>query len=271
MSKIKNGISKATLSTEGLISAEGNIGKNKTQGSIDSEGIWDLGIDFKVGGLGITNDYGGAITVSIAGQSITWGREGGKIHYNLGGFEVIVEARNCIVVETKLIMGNVVASHTYPDPGCKLPDPNEEPETPEPPPGLPGGGIAIPDTDEIMWVIYDVNEKFYRSRDGVVRLTAKTIYTRTVTDLDIPVSSNMPPFVLTERQDLYPQTVHKIAKNVRSVSRLERIFLEDGSSATGLFLVSNLVSSNGWTTYQATSVAGGGTFGRNLCYFEPGK
>ena len=94
MSAIGNGISQATEATQGVISAEGKIGKNKASGSIDSEGIWDLGIDFKVGGLGITNDYGGAITISIAGQSITWGREGGKIHYNLGGFEVIVEARD---------------------------------------------------------------------------------------------------------------------------------------------------------------------------------
>lgn len=132
MSRIKDGISQATASTEGTISAEGNIGKNKTSGSIDSEEIWNLGIDFKVGGLGITNDYGGAITISIAGQSITWGREGGKIHYDLGGFEVIVEARDCVVTETKLIMGIEVASHTYPDPGCKLPE--EEPEPPEPPP-----------------------------------------------------------------------------------------------------------------------------------------
>jgi hypothetical protein len=70
MSKIGEGISQTAESTQGVISAEGKIGKNKAKGSIDGEGILDLGIDFKVGGLGITNDYGGAITISIAGKSI---------------------------------------------------------------------------------------------------------------------------------------------------------------------------------------------------------
>jgi len=238
-------------------------------GHITRTGV-ELGLDIGIAQLGISTDYGGGIVVGIGGQKIIWGREGGKIHYNLGGFEVLVEARNCVVVETKKIAGIVVAIRTYPDPGCKPPEP---PEPPEPPkiPDPPGGGIGIPNDDEIMWVIYTANEKSYRSRDGVVRLIAKTIYTRTVTDLDISVNSTMPPFVLTERQDLYPRTVHKIAKNIRSVSRLERIFLKDGRSATGLFLISNLVSSDGGTTYQPTSIAGGGTFGRNLCYFGPGK
>ncbi|MEG4964586.1 MULTISPECIES: hypothetical protein, partial [unclassified Microcoleus] len=163
MGKIRDGISQATVSAEGVISAEGNIGKNKTSGSIDSEGIWDLGIDFKVGGLGVTNDYGGAITVSIAGQSITWGREGGKIHYDLGGFEVIVEARDCIVTETKKIMGIVVASHTYPDPGCELPE-EEGPIDPPDPPELPDedGGIQLPDTAEVGWVIFNMKEEYYQ-------------------------------------------------------------------------------------------------------------
>ncbi|MEP6517449.1 hypothetical protein [Microcoleus vaginatus] len=150
MGRIRSGITQATASAEGTISAEGNIGKNKAQGSIDSEGIWDLGIDFKVGGLGITNDYGGAITVSIAGQSITWGREGGKIHYNVGGFEVIVEARDCVVTEQKIIMGIVVASHTYPDPGCELPK-EEEPAPPELPPGP--NGIELSDGPELVYVV----------------------------------------------------------------------------------------------------------------------
>lgn len=159
--KISDGIAQATESTQGVISAEGKIGKNKAKGSIDGEGIWDLGIDFKVGGLGITNDYGGAITISIAGQSITWGREGGKIHYDLGGFEVIVEARDCVVTETKLIMGIEVASHTYLDPGCKLPDPEEEPD-PNPPPS-PEEGID-PDSitdDSVGYVL--VGQSFFAS------------------------------------------------------------------------------------------------------------
>jgi hypothetical protein len=159
MGKIKSGISEATVSTEGVISAEGKIGKNKASGSIDSEGIWDLGIDFKVGGLGITNDYGGAITISIAGQSITWGREGGKIHYDLGGFEVIVEARDCVVTETKLIAGIAVVSHTYPDPGCKLPEPEPEPLTPDPGSESDPTGVEVPDLDIEGWVF--IHEKGY--------------------------------------------------------------------------------------------------------------
>ncbi|MEG4965013.1 MULTISPECIES: hypothetical protein, partial [unclassified Microcoleus] len=82
----------------------------------------------------------------------TWGREGGKIHYDLGGFEVIVEARDCIVTETKKIMGIVVASHTYPDPGCKLPE-EEEPELPELPPGP--DGIEMSDGPEFVYVVLE--------------------------------------------------------------------------------------------------------------------
>lgn len=171
MSAIKDGISKATESAQGIISVEGDIGKNKARGSIDSEGVWDIGVDFKVGGLGITNDYGGAITVSIAGQSITWGREGGKIHYNVGGFEVIVEARDCVVTETKLILGIVVASHTYPDPGCELPQ-EEEPqqlEPPEPPPE--SDGTEKIDFLDFAWVALDVETNWtaYDDFGGGVR------------------------------------------------------------------------------------------------------
>lgn len=75
----------------------------------------------KIGQLGISTDYGGGIVIGIFGQKIVWGREGGKIHYNFGGLEVIVEARNCVVVESRKIFGQVVDRHVYPDPGCKLP------------------------------------------------------------------------------------------------------------------------------------------------------
>jgi hypothetical protein len=55
------------------------------------------------------------------------------------------------------------------------------------------------------------------------------------------------------------------------VLRFESVSLENGNSATGRFVVSNMVSSDGGTTYQPTSIAGGGTFGRNLCFFGTGK
>ena len=124
--------------SEGKIEASGKIRGRSAQGSIDDEGVIELGVDFKVGGLGVTTDYGGAIVVTIAGQSITWGREGGLIEYNFAGFQVTVEARDCIVTETKKIAGIVVAEHTYPDPGCELPEPPEPPEPPKPPPGPNG-------------------------------------------------------------------------------------------------------------------------------------
>jgi len=83
--------------------------------------------------IGITTDYGGAISLGIGGQEIRWGREGGSISFGIGGFEVYVEARNCVVVETKSIFGQIVAQRSYPDPGCKLPDPPIPPAPPEPP------------------------------------------------------------------------------------------------------------------------------------------
>jgi hypothetical protein len=180
MSRIRDGITQATASTEGVISAKGNIGKNKAQGSIDSEGIWDLGIDFKLGGLGITNDYGGAITVSIAGQSITWGREGGKIHYDLGGFEVIVEARDCVVTETKKIMGIVVASHTYPDPGCELP---REPE-PIIPPFDPTVPLILEDgADTVFVVVHGTSNGYNISLNGGESLIWESKSVAEVTDI----------------------------------------------------------------------------------------
>jgi len=213
MGAIRSGITQATASTEGVISAEGKIGKNKASGSIDSEGIWDLGIDFKVGGLGITNDYGGAITISIAGQSITWGREGGKIHYNLGGFEVIVEARDCIVTETKLIMGMVVASHTYPDPGCVLPEPKPEPG----PESEPGSGdpnaVSVPDTDVQGWVF--VNCKY--TSDHPIGGASTSRFLRRITS---PIEERLPyvgraPMDMEAQGPNYPKEYQKIVKNTQ--------------------------------------------------------
>lgn len=104
----------ATGATRGMGRTEGVVGR--------SSGGIELGL--KVGGigqLGISTDYGGGIVVGIFGQKIVWGREGGNIHYNFGGLEVIVEARDCVVVETRKIFGQVTGRHVYPDPGCKQP------------------------------------------------------------------------------------------------------------------------------------------------------
>ncbi|MEG4883008.1 hypothetical protein QUB75_19705 [Microcoleus sp. K1-B6] len=201
MGKISNGITQATASTEGTISIEGDIRGRKAQGSIDSEGIWDLGIDFKVGGLGVTNDYGGAITVSIAGQSITWGREGGKIHYQLGGFEVIVEARDCVVTETKKIMGIEVASHTYPDPGCEIPDPKIElPDVPQ----LPGeDGIDI-DTMTGLNLAYALLTTSSISVSTTYRTNSGALFeSRVYKEHSVMRAENIPEIVLP-RQPYFP-------------------------------------------------------------------
>jgi hypothetical protein len=253
MSKIKNGITQITASTEGVISAEGKIGKNKASGSIDSEGIWDLGIDFKVGGLGITNDYGGAITISIAGQTITWGREGGRIHYNLGGFEVIVEARDCIVTETKLIMGIEVASHMYPDPGCKLPNPNEEPKLPEPfiqP--FNEQGIALPETGA-GWVFYrykylDGSPTFY---DGIYYTTDDSYASRSINYDETFDASFLLPFAVeianTKQgyitRNLPRTTTSVVPKIIKDFRRVVSV-THNGRTATIVDL-SNTVNNNG--------------------------
>ncbi|MEG4915750.1 hypothetical protein [Microcoleus sp. B7-D4] len=128
--------------TRGTGSSGGIIGASPT-------GV-EFGLDVGIGKLGISTDYGGGIVVVIFGQKIVWGREGGKIHYNFGGLEVIVEARNCVVTETRRIWGQVVGRHVYPDPGCKLPpepkpEPKPKPETPLPPPGIPIPRPSSPD------------------------------------------------------------------------------------------------------------------------------
>ncbi|MGB8691511.1 MAG: hypothetical protein WCD53_29900 [Microcoleus sp.] len=158
MGIINDGIKKASEASRGKIEAKRKIGDAKAKGSIDKKGVIELGVDFKVGGLGITTDYGGGIKVSIAGQSITWGKTGGKIHYNIGGFELIVEARKCIVTETKKIMGIVVASHTYPDPGCKLPEPPKPPDPPQPPNSVDPIAVPVPDTGN-GWVFVHVKSE----------------------------------------------------------------------------------------------------------------
>lgn len=107
-------------------SGDGKITINREGGAIE--------INLGVGSIGLTTDHGGAISLGIGGQNVTWGREGGTIHIGIGGFEVDVEARDCIVTEIKSIFGQIVAQRSYPDPGCKLPDPPTPPQPPEPDP-----------------------------------------------------------------------------------------------------------------------------------------
>jgi hypothetical protein len=97
-----------------------------------------VGINVGIAEVGITTDYGGGGKIGFGGQSVTWGLEGGKIQMGIAGFELIVEARNCVVTEVKKIAGMTVSSRTYPDPGCKdvEPKPPEKPKQPEVPQDL---------------------------------------------------------------------------------------------------------------------------------------
>jgi hypothetical protein len=128
----------ATISVSG---SRGAVGISPT-------GI-ELGINAGIGQLGISTDYGGGIVIGIGGQKIVWGREGGYIEYKFPGLEVIIEARDCVVVETRKVLGQVVVAHTYPDPGCKLPPepdpPKPDPPKPPPPPGTPLPKPPTPD------------------------------------------------------------------------------------------------------------------------------
>ena len=121
---------KITPSSKG-IDVSGSVKGVKGKVGINPNAV-SLEINLGIGSAGVSTDYGGAVKVSIAGQSVTWGREGGKIELGVGGFEVKVEARNCVVTETKKIFGQLVASRTYPDPGCKQPANPSKPTTPTP-------------------------------------------------------------------------------------------------------------------------------------------
>jgi hypothetical protein len=163
------------------IGATGAIG-----GSRGSVGITPTGVEFGlnaggIGQLGISTDYGGGIVIAIAGQKIVWGREGGKIHYNLGGFEVIVEARNCVVVETRKIAGQVVGTHVYPDPGCKSPDPPKPPNSPSPvSTPIVENEVELPDTEEDGWVPFSEIVRYYSRRT----VYAYVVINRKATDIN---------------------------------------------------------------------------------------
>lgn len=122
---------------------DGKITLNTEGGSIE--------IDLGFASIGATTDYGGAVSVGLLGQEITWGREGGTIHIGIGGFAVDVEAKDCIVTEIKSIFGIIVAQRSYPDPGCELPEPPEPFTPPELPPGP--DGIQLEDGVENVFVV----------------------------------------------------------------------------------------------------------------------
>jgi hypothetical protein len=124
--------------------------------TVDRE-VAEAGIDLGFGSIGVTTDYGGGISLGLLGQEITWGREGGTIHIGVGGFNVDVEARDCIVTEIKSIAGHIVAQRSYPDPGCELPPPTPTPSTSpvSPNPAIPAG-VEVPNTDVEGWVFVHV-------------------------------------------------------------------------------------------------------------------
>jgi hypothetical protein len=120
---------------QGEIQVTRSIGKNGDgKITINREGGGAIEINLGVISAGLTTDYGGGISLGIAGQEVTWEREGGTIHIGIGGFDVDVEARDCIVTEIKSIAGIIVAQRSYPDPGCRPPDPPDPPKPPKPDP-----------------------------------------------------------------------------------------------------------------------------------------
>jgi hypothetical protein len=197
---------------------------------INREGGGEVEINIGIAKVGGTTDYGGAITLGVFGQEVTWGREGGTIHLGIGGFEVDVEARDCIVTEIKSIYGNIVAQRSYPDPGCKLPEPPEPTPTPTPEPN-PGGGIDLSDSDEVGWVVFNMMLKYYSG----VTLTATIITTREASEVqETNRVSNRLPFRLTSRNNPDGARDYTIEKNVSThlFQTYRTAYNEDGT--TGL-------------------------------------
>lgn len=163
---------KPSISSSGA-SVSGSVGGQKGSVGIGSNGTVNLGLDFGGAKLGVTNDYGGAGTVGFGGQSITWGAEGGNIKLGIGGFEVIVEARDCVVVETKKIAGMVVSQRSYPDPGCKQPKlPEEKPSDSTPTPTLRPVGL-----DGTKQVIALVDVSFKSTTTSSTGTTSREAFT----------------------------------------------------------------------------------------------
>lgn len=125
--------------------------------TIDREGGGSIEIDLGFASIGVTSDYGGAISLGVAGQEVTWGQKGGTIHIGIGGFSVDVEARDCIVTEIKSIAGIIVAQRSYPDPGCKPEEPiRPKPPASDPAPGEDPDAVEVPDTDVQGWVFVHI-------------------------------------------------------------------------------------------------------------------
>jgi hypothetical protein len=157
-----------------------------------SNGNIELGVDLGIAGLGISFGYGGAIVVKFAGQTIVWGREGGEIRLRVGGFDVDVIAKDCVVTETKRIAGQIVSARTYHDPGCKSPDP----PAPTPTPGRGNSPISTSGmtSDRLCYVLVDHNVSLSNvyptssmTGEGVSKITASNVP-------DIVPPQGLPPF-----------------------------------------------------------------------------
>jgi hypothetical protein len=194
---------KPSISASG-VSVSGSVGGQKGSVGVKDNGTINIGIDVAGVKLGVTSDYGGAGTIGFGGQSITWGAEGGNIKLGVGGFEVSVEARDCVVVETKKIAGMIVAQRSYPDPGCKSPEPSEPPKTPEPPPpnsSDPVIAVEVPNTDVEGWVFIHVRFRGgWAYKDGVKIPLPEAFHRRQITSVVDKTRSrwvNRAPFDIT--------------------------------------------------------------------------
>ncbi|MBE9122869.1 hypothetical protein IQ269_19220 [Tychonema sp. LEGE 07199] len=175
--------------------SEGKITLNTEGGSIE--------IDLGFASVGATTDYGGAISVGLLGQEITWGREGGTIHIGIGGFAVDVEAKDCIVTEVKSIAGIIVAQRSYPDPGCKLPEPPKPPPEPIVDPD-PNVGVAIPATAELMWVPCTLRRTSYNTFGKISGLSESRVTIANKEEKE--VSAQYLPFEQVTRQIAWSPT-----------------------------------------------------------------
>ncbi|WP_293126889.1 hypothetical protein [Microcoleus sp. bin38.metabat.b11b12b14.051] len=144
-------------------------------------------------------------------MEVQLGSEGGKsvTQAGFGLLEVKVESRNCVVTETKTIAGQIVASRSYPDPGCKLPEQEKPflPPAPEPGPN----GVEIPDTDEQIYAVIT------QTRGGTIVETVNywPFHTTTITDTSEATMnvSNIPDEVPPPRTNRpVPFFVNKILK-----------------------------------------------------------
>ncbi len=164
-------MSKISFSTEETeVTITRRIGKGAESTVTVSPEEAGIEINLGVGSIGATTDFGGAISLGIGGQNVTWGREGGTIHISIGGFEVNVEARDCIVTEIKSIFGNIVAQRSYPDPGCKPPDPPPPTPTPTPPRDEDEPRVPVPNDDGKYWAIVGEGSMTYFRTNLIISL-----------------------------------------------------------------------------------------------------